>query len=160
MEAKEKKVEAAIRLAHSYLMQHDLRPRLHDGGVFAEPDTLPGVFAFLLFSSFVDEQREQRRVAIRVATECERLETSWKELQSQLTQWVGIVEDAQTKMFELDTALARCQLAITTLENDVDALPPVEQLRLEQLTGAQRVARQANDLLTQVENVSLSLSFS
>ena len=37
MEARERQVEESIQLAHTFLMQHDLRPVIHAPSLLADP---------------------------------------------------------------------------------------------------------------------------
>lgn len=111
----------------------------------------------MINQGFVDEQREQQRIARKLTTESERLENAWRELNEQLGSWRRIVDDALGKMKELDKATSRCQLALNALDDHARSLPPVEQLRLDELSQAQCDSRQANDLLAQVFLMVISL---
>ncbi|PIO60499.1 WW domain protein, partial [Teladorsagia circumcincta] len=119
-------VREAVTNAHSFLMQHDLRPKLHRPGVLAEDDE--------------DERKdvEQRRCGLQIHVDCEKLKEKWAELGVQFSDWDRAIHAAALRLQELERALAECQLHLSAVESEVEQLRPVERLRLEELKDARR----------------------
>uniref|UniRef100_A0A158Q6S4 Dystrophin n=1 Tax=Elaeophora elaphi TaxID=1147741 RepID=A0A158Q6S4_9BILA len=113
MKLRQRDVDECVTLAHSYLMQHDLRPRMRN-----------------------EENTELRRVGIQIKSDSDRLVQEWGELREQLNAWACIINDANAKMEKLASAIAECQLALSNMEERMEQLRPIEELRLEELTVA------------------------
>ncbi|KJH51153.1 zinc finger, ZZ type [Dictyocaulus viviparus] len=124
-------IREAITNAHSFLMQHDLRPKIHRTGVLAEDDDT------VFFSEKLDV--EQRRCGLQIHADCEKLKEKWAELGNQFTDWNQAVHAAALRLQELERALAECQLHLSSVESELEHLRPVERLRLEELKDARRV---------------------
>lgn len=77
-----------------------------------------------------------RRLGLQIKSDSEKLLKKWDELKEQLSAWSRIIEDAHTKMEKLAGAVAECQLALSNLEEKMENLRPVEDLRLEELPAA------------------------
>lgn len=127
MEQKGIQVREAITNAHSFLMQHDLRPKLHRPGVLAEEDEAD------------ERDAEQRRCGLQIHVDCEKLKEKWAELGVQFADWDKAIHAAALRLQELERALAECQLHLSSVESEVEHLRPVERLRLEELKDARRV---------------------
>ncbi|VDM97496.1 unnamed protein product [Thelazia callipaeda] len=124
MKIRQREIDKCITLAHSYLMQHDLRPRMRSTSVLAA-DTEND-----------DENNELRRVGIQIKSDSDRLGQKWVELREQLDAWARIIADAHSKMEKLAAAIAECQLALSNMEERMEKLRPVEDLRLDELPMA------------------------
>uniref|UniRef100_A0A158P705 WW domain-containing protein n=1 Tax=Angiostrongylus cantonensis TaxID=6313 RepID=A0A158P705_ANGCA len=127
MEVKGPQINEAITNAHSFLMQHDLRPKIHRTSVLAEDDDADKLDVV------------QRRCGLKIHADCEKLKEKWAELGTQLTDWDQAVHAAALRLQELERALAECQLHLSAVESEVEHLRPVERLRLEELKDARRV---------------------
>ncbi|XGW20200.1 hypothetical protein V3C99_003761 [Haemonchus contortus] len=146
MEQKGIQIREAITNAHSFLMQHDLRPKLHRPGVLAEDDE--------------DEQKdaEQRRCGLQIHVDCEKLKEKWAEFGVQFADWDRAIHAAALRLQELERALAECQLHLSSVESEVEQLRPVERLRLEELKDARRqcesLANRVADLRIHVDDAN------
>ncbi|VDM57844.1 unnamed protein product [Angiostrongylus costaricensis] len=142
MAQSEPQINEAITNAHSFLMQHDLRPKIHRTGVLAEDDDADKLDVV------------QRRCGLKIHADCEKLKEKWAELGTQFTDWDQAVHAAALRLQELERALAECQLHLSlpysplhfcsffffsAVESEVEHLRPVERLRLEELKDARRV---------------------
>ncbi|VDO20139.1 unnamed protein product [Brugia timori] len=139
MKLRQRDVDECITLAHSYLMQHDLRPRTRSTSVLS-PDKENGQY-------FYDENAELRRVGIQIKSDSDRLVQEWNELREQLNAWAYIIHDANAKMEKLASAIAECQLALSNMEERMEQLRPIEELRLEELTAAVDESEQLKEYL-------------
>ncbi|PAV67347.1 hypothetical protein WR25_12082 isoform D [Diploscapter pachys] len=140
MEAKSPLVKETITAAHSYLMQHDLRPKMHRPAVLDEDEQ--------------EEARdaEQRRCGLQIHADCEKLKETWAELGLQIGEWDRLVQDASGKLQELERALAECQLHLSSAEGELEGMRPVEKLRLEELKDART---ETEDIAKKVDTVRL-----
>ncbi|KAJ1346010.1 hypothetical protein KIN20_000674 [Parelaphostrongylus tenuis] len=127
MEIKGPQINEAITNAHSFLMQHDLRPKIYRTGVLAEDDDADKLDVV------------QRRCGLQIHVDCEKLKEKWVELGTQFADWDQAVHAAALRLQELERALAECQLHLSAVESEVEHLRPVERLRLEELKDARRV---------------------
>ncbi|KAL3998482.1 EF hand family protein [Acanthocheilonema viteae] len=134
MKLRQRDVDECVTLAHSYLMQHDLRPRMRSTSTLA-PDEEN------------DENAELRRVGIQIKSDSDRLVQEWSELREQLNAWACIIYDANAKMEKLASATAECQLALSNMEERMGQLRPIEELRLEELTTAVDETEQLKEYL-------------
>ncbi|KAK6052604.1 hypothetical protein COOONC_09892 [Cooperia oncophora] len=139
-------IREAVTNAHSFLMQHDLRPKLHRPGVLAEDDE--------------DERKdaEQRRCGLQIHVDCEKLKEKWAELGVQFADWDRAIHAAALRLQELERALAECQLHLSAVESEMEQLRPVERLRLEELKDARRhcesLANRVADLRIHVDDAN------
>ncbi|KAM3720398.1 Dystrophin-1 [Dirofilaria immitis] len=124
MKLRQHNVDECITLSHSYLMQHDLRPRMRSTSTLA-PD-----------EENDDENAELRRVGIQIKSDSDRLVQEWSELREQLNAWARIIHDANAKMEKLASTIAECQLALSNMEERTEQLRPIEELKLEELPAA------------------------
>ncbi|KAL3082936.1 hypothetical protein niasHS_010738 [Heterodera schachtii] len=151
MEARERQVETTIQLANTFLMQHDLRSVLHAPALLADFSSDP-------FAPKNEAEREERRIGMQIMADSNRLQTQWAFLKEQLGHWSEQVANALREMGELDRAMAEALLAISAVEEQLDALKPVEQLRLEELKGARteckEVRRRVHEAGTSVDDVN------
>uniref|UniRef100_A0A914R707 Uncharacterized protein n=1 Tax=Parascaris equorum TaxID=6256 RepID=A0A914R707_PAREQ len=88
IDRKQRAVDESIVLAHSYLMQHDLRPRMHTPSALAEQPQ-------------DDTNAELRRVGIQIKSDSDKLAKKWSELKKQVNAWSRIIDDAHAKMEHL-----------------------------------------------------------
>uniref|UniRef100_A0A915ACG1 Dystrophin n=1 Tax=Parascaris univalens TaxID=6257 RepID=A0A915ACG1_PARUN len=123
IDRKQRAVDESIVLAHSYLMQHDLRPRMHTPSALAEQPQ-------------DDTNAELRRVGIQIKSDSDKLAKKWSELKKQVNAWSRIIDDAHAKMEQLAAAIAECQLSLSKMEASMESMQPVEDLRLEELSDA------------------------
>ncbi|VDO37439.1 unnamed protein product [Onchocerca flexuosa] len=135
MKLRQRDVDEVVTLAHSYLMQHDLRPRIRSTSTLA-PD-----------EENDDENAELRRVGIQIKSDSDRLVQEWNELREQLNAWARIIYDANAKMEKLSSTIAECQLALSNMEERMEQLRPIEELRLEELTKAVNESEQLKQYL-------------
>ncbi|VDN18671.1 unnamed protein product [Gongylonema pulchrum] len=135
MKRRQRDVDECIKLAHSYLMQHDLRPRMRSTSVLV-PD-----------EEAENGNAELRRVGIQIKSDSDRLGEKWAELREQLGAWTRIIVDAHAKMEKMAAAIAECQLALSNMEERMELLRPVEQLRLEELPAAVDESEQLKECL-------------
>ncbi|VDK87103.1 unnamed protein product, partial [Onchocerca ochengi] len=135
MKLRQRDVDEVVTLAHSYLMQHDLRPRIKSTSTLA-PD-----------EENDDENAELRRVGIQIKSDSDRLVQEWNELREQLNAWARIIYDANAKMEKLSSTIAECQLALSNMEDRMEQLRPIEELRLEELTIAVNESEQLKQYL-------------
>ncbi|KAK0429407.1 hypothetical protein QR680_011365 [Steinernema hermaphroditum] len=122
IEERERDVQAAIELAHGYLMQHDLRPQMYSSSVL-EIDSSPKS----------EVKNAQRRIGVKILADSDRLKTKWAELKEQCAEWSRVVESGHREMQDLDKAVAESLLALGAIEADLERRKPVEKLRLDQL---------------------------
>lgn len=61
--------------------------------------------------------------------------------------WSCIIHDANAKMEKLASAIAECQLALSSMEERMEQLRPIEELRLEELTMAVDESEQLKEYL-------------
>lgn len=127
IERRQRGVDECITLAHSYLMQHDLRPRMHTASALSEEASHP---------ADDDSKAELRRLGLQIRSDSDKLVKKWGELKKQVNTWSRIIDDAHAKMEHLAGAIAECQLALSNMEARMENIRPVEQLRLEELAGA------------------------
>uniref|UniRef100_F1KPP3 Dystrophin-1 n=1 Tax=Ascaris suum TaxID=6253 RepID=F1KPP3_ASCSU len=123
IDRRQRGVDESIVLAHSYLMQHDLRPRMHTPSALAEQPQ-------------DDTNAELRRVGIQIKSDSDKLAKKWSELKKQVNAWSRIIDDAHAKMEQLAAAIAECQLSLSKMEANMESMQPVEELRLEELADA------------------------
>ncbi|KAK6730498.1 hypothetical protein RB195_007138 [Necator americanus] len=146
MEMKGIQVRETITNAHSFLMQHDLRPKMYRTGVLADEDEPDS------------RDVEQRRCGLQIHVDCEKLKEKWAELGTQFSEWDKAVHAAAVRLQELERALAECQLHLSSVESEVERLQPVERLRLEELKDARRqcesLATHVNDLRIHVDDAN------
>ncbi|WKX90831.1 hypothetical protein Q1695_009578 [Nippostrongylus brasiliensis] len=146
MEQKGIQVREAISSAHSFLMQHDLRPKMHRTGVLADDDEADV------------RDVEQRRCGLQIHVDCEKLKKKWAELGVQFADWDRAIHAAALRLQELERALAECQLHLSSVESEMEHLRPVERLRLEELKDARRVceslANRVADLRIHVDDAN------
>ncbi|EFO24688.2 utrophin [Loa loa] len=136
MKLRQRDVDECVTLAHSYLMQYDLRPRMRSTSALV-PD-----------EENDDENLELRRVGIQIKSDSDRLVQEWGELREQLNAWACIIHDANAKMEKLASAIAECQLTLSNMEERMEQLRPIEELRLEELTVAVNESEQLKEYLT------------
>ncbi|TKR92162.1 hypothetical protein L596_006870 [Steinernema carpocapsae] len=122
IEERERDVQSAIELAHSYLMQHDLRPQMYTTSVL-ETDSSPTS----------ELKNVQRRIGVKILADSDRLKSKWAELKEQCADWGRVVESGHREMQDLDKAVAESLLALGAIEADLERRKPVEKLRLDQL---------------------------
>ncbi|VDK43703.1 unnamed protein product [Anisakis simplex] len=132
IERRQRSIDECITLSHSYLMQHDLRPRMHTPSALASPSDETQRIVDIA----VDSNAELRRVGIQIKSNSEKLSKKWNELKKQVNVWSRIIDDAHAKMEQLTAAIAECQLALSNMESNMENVKPVEELRLEELTTA------------------------
>uniref|UniRef100_A0A1I7SAC8 Dystrophin n=1 Tax=Bursaphelenchus xylophilus TaxID=6326 RepID=A0A1I7SAC8_BURXY len=125
-DSKNREVSDCIQLSHSYLMQHDLRPMIHRGSAFDSSKEMEKS----------DAQLEERRIGVQILADSEKLKSSYDALKQHLSAWQRVVSTAHRELQELDTAIAESLLAIGTIENEMDGMKLVEDLRLEELKEA------------------------
>uniref|UniRef100_A0A1I8EJT8 Calponin-homology (CH) domain-containing protein n=1 Tax=Wuchereria bancrofti TaxID=6293 RepID=A0A1I8EJT8_WUCBA len=135
MKLRQRDVDECVTSAHSYLMQHDLRPRTRSTSVLL-PD-----------KENDDENAELRRVGIQIKSDSDRLIQEWNKLREQLNAWAYIIHDANAKMEKLASAIAECQLVLSNMEERMEQLRPIEELRLEELTVAVDESEQLKEYL-------------
>ncbi|VDD91132.1 unnamed protein product [Enterobius vermicularis] len=141
LEKRQHEIDDCVTLAHSYLMQHDLRPKIHSVNAFAENTQTLGTYStyyHFLVTFQGEEEAELRRVGLQINADCEDLVEKWTELKKFTQDWSRVLDDAHGKMEQMSNAVAECQLALSNLEGTMEKLTPVEQLRLEQLVGAMK----------------------
>ncbi|CAI5438333.1 unnamed protein product [Caenorhabditis angaria] len=118
--------------SHSFLMQHDLRPKLHSPQVLDE---------------YEDEELadlEQRRRGLEINANCEKLKKNWSELGIEVESWDKLVQHAMLRLQELERNLAECQLHLTSSENEIESMKAVEKIHLEDL----KIAREETDQIS------------
>jgi hypothetical protein len=125
-ETKDKEVQDCIQLAHSFLMQHDLRPVMHRQSVLEPVDTIPKS----------ETQLEERRIGVQILADSEKLKSTYETLKQHVLAWQKVVSSAHKDIRELDQAIAESLLAIGTIENELESQKAVENLRLEELKDA------------------------
>ncbi|CAI4222409.1 unnamed protein product [Auanema sp. JU1783] len=113
--------------AQSYLMQHDLRPKMHKPNVLVDDEELLGIS---------NSDAEKQRQGFQIHADCEQLREKWAELGKQLSDWQKVVFQAAQRLQELESCLAECQLHLSSVEAEIEKMPAVEQLRLEELKDA------------------------
>lgn len=94
-----------------------------------------------------DENMELRRIGIQIKSDSDRLVQEWSELREQLNAWARIIHDANAKMEKLASAIAECQLTLSNMEERMEQLKPIEELRLEELTIAVDESEQLKEYL-------------
>uniref|UniRef100_A0A0N5ALC9 Nesprin-1 n=1 Tax=Syphacia muris TaxID=451379 RepID=A0A0N5ALC9_9BILA len=127
LEKRQRDIDDCITLAHSYLMQHDLRPKMHTTNTLTDTTQVLG-----------EEEAELRRIGLQINADCEDMSKKWSELRKMTQDWLRVVNEAHQKMEQLSNAIAECQLALSDLESTMEKLTPVENLRLEQLVDAMK----------------------
>uniref|UniRef100_A0A914HK11 Dystrophin n=1 Tax=Globodera rostochiensis TaxID=31243 RepID=A0A914HK11_GLORO len=151
IEARERQVDETIKLAHTFLMQHDLRPALHVPSLLDDD-------ASDLLTPKNEVEREERRIGMQILADSGRLQTQWPLLKEQLGHWSENVTSALREMQELDRAMAEALLSIGAVEEGLNALKPVEQLRLEELKAARaecnEFRRRVHEAGTSVDDVN------
>ncbi|KAL7074907.1 hypothetical protein ACQ4LE_005861, partial [Meloidogyne hapla] len=126
IEAREQPVEECIKLAHEFLMQHNLRPPIHHPSLMAEPPVDP-------YSPKTEAEREERRVGQQINSDSKQLQENWIILKEELTVCYQRVADTHKEMQELDRSMAEALLSIGTVEGEIQTMRPVENLLLEDL---------------------------
>ncbi|CAB3407196.1 unnamed protein product [Caenorhabditis bovis] len=130
MEQKGALYKQIVSEAHSFLMQHDLRPKLHSPQVLDDDydgDDLADL--------------EQRRRGLEINANCEKLKKNWAELGADVEAWDKLVQHAMQRLQELERNLAECQLHLTSSENEIETMKAVEKIHLEDL----KIAREETD---------------
>lgn len=146
MELKAQLYKKTVSEAHSFLMQHDLRPKIHSPAVleFEEEDELADM--------------EDRRRGLEIHANNELLKKQWAELGAESEDWDKNVQKAMQRLQELERNLAECQLHLTSSENELEQLELVEELKLEQLKTAreetQLVGKRVDELRLFVDDVN------
>ncbi|EGT31852.1 hypothetical protein CAEBREN_07673 [Caenorhabditis brenneri] len=133
MESKNAVFKTTIADAHSFLMQHDLRPKLHSPHV--------------LDDDYEEEELadlEQRRRGLEINANCEKLKKNWAELGIEVESWDKLVQHAMQRLQELERNLAECQLHLTSSENEIETMKAVEKIHLEDL----KIAREETDQIS------------
>uniref|UniRef100_A0AC35U142 Dystrophin n=1 Tax=Rhabditophanes sp. KR3021 TaxID=114890 RepID=A0AC35U142_9BILA len=126
MEAKEILVNETIQLAHSFLLQHNLRPNLRTKSVFDKQE--------LPFNEETEKgEREERRMGLKILADCEKLTTDWQMLKGRTGEWAKVVETSHSEFQDLDKAVAESLLALSGIEAEMEQRKAVHHLRLEQL---------------------------
>ncbi|KAF1771469.1 hypothetical protein GCK72_003295 [Caenorhabditis remanei] len=133
MESKNGVYKSTVADAHSFLMQHDLRPKLHSPHVL-DDDYEEGELADL----------EQRRRGLEINANCEKLKKNWAELGVEVESWDKLVQHAMQRLQELERNLAECQLHLTSSENEIETMKAVEKIHLEDL----KIAREETDQIS------------
>uniref|UniRef100_A0A915LN16 Dystrophin n=1 Tax=Meloidogyne javanica TaxID=6303 RepID=A0A915LN16_MELJA len=126
IEAREQPVEECIKLAHEFLMQHNLRPPIHHPSLMAQPPVDP-------YSPKTEAEREERRVGQQINSDSKQLQENWAILKEELTICYQKVADTHKEMQELDRSMAEALLSIGTVEGEIQTMRPVENLLLEDL---------------------------
>ncbi|CAK5089037.1 unnamed protein product [Meloidogyne enterolobii] len=126
IEAREQPVEECIKLAHEFLMQHNLRPPIHHPSLMAQPPVDP-------YSPKTEAEREERRVGQQINSDSKQLQEDWAILKEELTICYQKVADTHKEMQELDRSMAEALLSIGTVEGEIQTMRPVENLLLEDL---------------------------
>lgn len=85
MEEKQPKVAEIIKLAHGFLLQQDIRPKLHSPNSSDEDDDA---------DADADVKKAARRVALQIKAESDTLEDRWKQLSEKAFKSQRLVEDA------------------------------------------------------------------
>lgn len=80
-----------------------------------------------------EAEREERRVGVQILADSDKLKSSWALLKQQVQAWSKVVITAHKDMQELDKCIAESLLAIGSMEDEIQSLPLVESLRLEEL---------------------------
>lgn len=88
-----------------------------------------------------------RRIGIQIKSDSDRLVREWNELRELLNAWTCIIHDANAKMEKLASAIAECQLALSNMEERMEQLRPIEELRLDELTTAVNESEQLKEYL-------------
>ncbi|CAJ0577753.1 unnamed protein product, partial [Mesorhabditis spiculigera] len=140
IEAKSGLVKEVVGSAHSYLMQHDLRPRMYKPGVLEDGGEHLGD----------EKDMEERRYGLQIHADCERLKEKWAELGGQNTDWGKVVAGAAQRLQELERALAECQLHLSSVEQELETAQTVENLRLEELKKARAEVEGMSDRVDQL----------
>ncbi|UMM14948.1 hypothetical protein L5515_002569 [Caenorhabditis briggsae] len=133
MESKNVVYKITVADAHSFLMQHDLRPKLHSPHV--------------LDDDYEEEELadlEQRRRGLEINANCEKLKKNWAELGIEVESWDKLVQHAMQRLQELERNLAECQLHLTSSENEIETMKAVEKIHLEDL----KIAREETDQIS------------
>ncbi|CAJ0960470.1 unnamed protein product, partial [Mesorhabditis belari] len=125
IEAKSPQVKEVIASAHSYLMQHDLRPKMYKPGVLDDGE-----------EEAETKDMDERRYGLQIHADCEKLKEKWSELSDQTSDWGKVVAGAAQRLQELERALAECQLHLSSVEQELEQARAVENLRLEELKNA------------------------
>ncbi|CAI2296184.1 unnamed protein product [Caenorhabditis sp. 36 PRJEB53466] len=125
--------KSTVEEAHSFLMQHDLRPKLHSPQVL-DDDNEQEELANL----------EQRRRGLEINANCEKLKKNWAELGVEVESWDKLVQHAMQRLQELERNLAECQLHLTSSENEIESMKAVEKIHLEDL----KIAREETDQIS------------
>ncbi|CDK13551.1 Dystrophin-1 [Caenorhabditis elegans] len=133
IESKTANYKSTVEEAHSFLMQHDLRPKLHSPHVL-DDDYEKEELANL----------EQRRRGLEINANCERLKKNWAELGIEVESWDKLVQHAMQRLQELERNLAECQLHLTSSENEIETMKAVEKIHLEDL----KIAREETDQIS------------
>lgn len=76
---------------------------------------------------------EERRVGVQILADSGKLKSTYETLKQHVNAWQKVVISAHKDIRELDQAIAESFLAIGTIENELEAQCPVENLRLEEL---------------------------
>ncbi|KAI1731518.1 EF hand domain-containing protein [Ditylenchus destructor] len=153
VEAREGQVQDCIQLAHSYLMQHDLRPTMHTPAMCVHPEQIDdGTLAS------TEAEREERRVGVQILADSDKLKSSWALLKQQVQAWSKVVITAHKDMQELDKCIAESLLAIGSMEDEIQSLPLVESLRLEELKDARAenadLKQRVHEISTRIDDVN------
>ncbi|CAD5206423.1 unnamed protein product [Bursaphelenchus okinawaensis] len=148
LDGKNREVSDCIQLSHSYLMQHDLRPMIHRGSVFDSNKEMEKS----------DAQLEERRIGVQILADSEKLKTSYDALKQHLNAWQRVVATAHRELQDLDTAIAESLLAIGSIENEMEGMKLVEDLRLEELKEARadhsNLKKKVQDAAVKVDDVN------
>uniref|UniRef100_A0A914XNP1 WW domain-containing protein n=1 Tax=Plectus sambesii TaxID=2011161 RepID=A0A914XNP1_9BILA len=140
MERKEKDVNETIKLAHSFLMQQDLRPAMHLSSPLSDLQPEPEDPVTL----------QQRRIAQQIRVESDTLNERWKALKEKAVKWSKIVDDAHSKMISFDKAVQECEVNLAKVDNARRAWPAVETIQLDDLPNQMNRAKTFRHQLTSV----------
>lgn len=111
----------------------------------------------ILFNSG-EAQREERRVGSQILADSEKLSSSWELLKKQISSWSDVVAGAHREMQELDRAIAESLLSVGSIEDELQQLPLVESLKLEELKEARSnnvdLRRKVHEAGTRIDDVN------
>uniref|UniRef100_A0A915DS38 WW domain-containing protein n=1 Tax=Ditylenchus dipsaci TaxID=166011 RepID=A0A915DS38_9BILA len=82
VEDRDNQVKHCIQLAHSYLMQHDLRPAMHVPSVLEPPPTVDDGAL-----TTTEAEREERRLGVQILADSDKLHALWGVLKQQVDAW-------------------------------------------------------------------------
>jgi hypothetical protein len=132
MKSRNQEVQDCIQLAHTYLMQHDLRTQvpsvLNEDGI----NHLCNIQICFISSqnNSAEAEREERRVGLQILSDSDKLKISWALLKERANSWSVTVDSAYGDMKELEDANAEAMLEIGKLEDELFELRSVEDLLL------------------------------